>query len=112
MGPTMSRYGNRHRLDSNHRQIVDNLNELGFGVISTAQCGGFPGDIMVAYKGSNYLIEIKPSGWKKPRNKREKSQAESRCLWCHLGGQTAVATTIQEVLEILGVREHVEDYEI
>lgn len=50
------------RVDNNQKEIVKALRQMGCSVFSTAQLGnGFP-DIIVGWKGYNFLFEIKKPG--------------------------------------------------
>ena len=48
------------RTDANHKQIIDQIRQISFtSVFSTHELGkGFP-DIVVGFRGINYLFEIK-----------------------------------------------------
>ncbi len=49
----------KHRVDYNQREIVNCMRSLGATVAITSDLGnGFP-DLVVGYKGVNYLIEVK-----------------------------------------------------
>lgn len=88
------------RVDANQPQIVDRLRALGCSVASTAALGqGFP-DIVVGYRGSNYLFEIKDPA-KKP-SERRLTPAESlfHRSW---GGQVDTIHTWEDVCEIIGM---------
>ena len=56
------------KIDANQPEIVAALEAVGASVVSTAGLGnGFP-DIVVGFRGINYLIEIK-DGSKPPKSK-------------------------------------------
>jgi hypothetical protein len=57
----VSRY-NRHRRDTNHREIVDRLRELGCSVRDLSQVGDHLGDIEIGLMGRDYGAEIKTPG--------------------------------------------------
>jgi Holliday junction resolvase len=47
------------RIDANQKKIVSHLRDIGCTVLVTSQLGKGAPDIIVGYKGKNYLIEIK-----------------------------------------------------
>jgi Holliday junction resolvase len=50
----------RHfKVDLNHREIVAALRDVGASVYSLSTVGGGVPDLLVGYKGVNYLLEIK-----------------------------------------------------
>ena len=87
------------RTDSNHAEIIKALRKIPkLSVFSTHEVGkGFP-DIVIGYKGINYLIEIKDG--KKSPSARKLTDAE---IEFHLNwkGQKAVIKNIDELLEII-----------
>ena len=87
------------RVDGNHASIVKGLRAVGATVRSTAMVGqGFP-DILCAYRGVNYLFEIK-DGAKSP-SKRQLTAAEEvfHETW---RGQVAIVTSLDEALAAIG----------
>lgn len=87
------------RTDANQKEIVDRLRTLSnVSVYSTHTIGkGFP-DIIVGYKGKNYMIEIKDG--KKPASQR-KLTADELVFHMKWKGQIATCKTFEEVLEII-----------
>lgn len=86
------------RTDSNQKEIVDALRDIGASVHPTHMVGqGFP-DIVVGYQGENYLIEIKDGA--KPPSKRKLTPDEERwhSEWL---GTVSVANDINEAIEIV-----------
>jgi hypothetical protein len=87
------------RTDRNHSEIINALRKIpNLSVFSTHETGkGFP-DIVVGYKGINYLIEIKDG--KKSPSARKLTDAE---IEFHLNwkGQCAIIKNLEELLEIL-----------
>jgi Holliday junction resolvase len=90
-----------HRIDETHIAIVDALRGAGFSCVSTANTGGFMGDLVVAADGLNLILEVKPAGWRGPRNEREKEQCERRWEWRNAGGQVEVVRTPFEALQFI-----------
>lgn len=89
------------RVDANQNEIVQALRDIGASVAITSMLGsGFP-DIVVGYRGRNYLFEIKDGS--KPPSERKLTEAEQEFhdLW---RGTVFVAKDVNEALvEILGV---------
>jgi Holliday junction resolvase len=88
-------------VDANQTEIVAALRKAGASVaITSGVHSGFP-DIVAGFRGVNYLIEIKDG--KKPPSKQAltSDQVEFHAAW---RGQIAVARTVEEAFEIIGVR--------
>lgn len=88
------------RLDNNHNQIVDGLRKAGCSVNSLAGLGhGIP-DILVGFRGVNYLFEIKQEGL--PPSATQLTDQER--IW-HLAWQGQVDTvfSLTEAFEIIGL---------
>lgn len=69
------------RTDANQTQIVDALRQMGATVFVTSSIGrGFP-DIVMSYKGTNYLIEIKDGAKPKSQQKLTKAEEEFHDKW-------------------------------
>ena len=82
------------KVDRNQKAITEALRDLGISVSITSDVAkGFP-DIIVGFRGENYLIELK-SG----KGKQEDSQIKFESLWT---GQYSVCRTLDEVLEAIG----------
>ncbi len=83
------------RVDSNQAEIVADLRKCGASVWSLHEVGGGFPDIIVGFRGVNYLIEIKT-----PEGKLVVRQRRWHEVW---PGQVAVARTSEEALHIIGV---------
>ena len=100
----MGRYrGHRGRRDANHAEIRDGLRALGLRVADTADLADFV-DLVVAHAKRNYLLEVKPPEWTKPRSQRERDQQEWREAWAAAGGQVDVVRSLDDALMVLGLR--------
>ncbi len=87
------KYGRR---DANQKEISRNLRLIGATVKDLGDVGeDFP-DILVGYRGRNYLFEIKTL-----EGKLSKGQQEFQEIW---NGQVATIRTTQEAFDILGVK--------
>lgn len=87
------------RTDRNHAEIIKALRKIqNISVFSTHEIGkGFP-DIVVGYKGINYLIEIKDGNKSPSARKLTDHELEFHLNWC---GQCAIVKNIDELLKII-----------
>lgn len=87
------------RVDDNQKRIVQDLRSVGCSVTPLHMVGkGFP-DIVVGYRGVNYLIEIK-DGNKSPSQRRlTPDEFRWHARW---NGQVAIAKNSDEALRIVG----------
>lgn len=86
------------KVDDNQREIVKKLRSIGCSVRSTAAIGmGFP-DIVVGYRGVNYLFEIKDGS--KPPSARKLTPMEHEFIltWC---GSVHVIESFQDAMQVL-----------
>lgn len=88
------------RVDGNHREIVDGLRNVGASVQSLATIGKGCPDILVGFRGVNYVMEIKDGS--KPPSGRKLTPDEGK--W-HLTwrGQVCVVESLQDALIAIGV---------
>lgn len=82
----------RHQLDPNHRTICDGLKAVGASVDPRG-----PLDLVVGFRGVNYLLEIKALTGS--RRYLRPSQAKFISGWA---GQVAVVRTLDEALQTIG----------
>jgi hypothetical protein len=78
-----------HRLDANHRAIVEGLRERGVSV----ELKG-PLDVLCGFRGRNYLLEVKTA-----RGKVRRSQEGFLQSW---KGQAAIVRNLEEALREIG----------
>jgi hypothetical protein len=83
------------KADSNQAEIREKLRALGCGVLSI---NGVV-DLVVGYRGRNYLLEVKNPTRPKAHDKRSMAQAKLRESW---PGQYAVVETVEQALVIIG----------
>ena len=83
------------RVDANQTEIVADLRKVGATVQHLHGVGAGCPDLLVGFRGVNYLIEIKTLG-----GPLRRSQVEWHDLW---RGQVAVARTSEDALRIIGV---------
>lgn len=89
------------RTDDNQTEIVEALRSIGASVTPTHQLGGGFPDIVVGYKGVNYLFEIKDGS--KPPSARKLTADERKWFesWC---GSAHVVESVTEALSIIGIK--------
>jgi hypothetical protein len=82
------------KVDANHRIIIDTLRQVGATVQDLAKVGQGCPDILVGYRGRNYLMEIK-------YNKGKATHAQD--VW-HLTwqGQVVIVRDVDEALHVIG----------
>jgi hypothetical protein len=90
------------RIDANQNQIVKALRQIPhLSVAITSQLGqGFP-DLVIGYRGKNYLIELKDGS--KPASARRLTQDE---LEWHDGwfGRVDTCDSLEAILEALNIK--------
>jgi Holliday junction resolvase len=87
------------RIDDNQNEIVKKLRDIGCSVAITSAVGrGFP-DIVVGFKGFNYLIEIKDG--KKPPSQR-KLTSDEQAWHDQWRGSVHIVESFDDCLAILG----------
>jgi hypothetical protein len=87
------------RTDRNHAEIIKALRKIpNLSVFSTHEVGkGFP-DIVLGYKGINYLIEIKDGNKPPSARKLTDSEVKFHQDW---KGQIKIVNNLDEVLNLL-----------
>lgn len=84
------------RVDSNQSEVTKALRKIGCSVQLLHSVGKGCPDILVGYKGNNYLLEIKDG--EKPESAR-KLTAEQTIWHFDWKGQVAVVTSPQEAID-------------
>lgn len=88
------------RTDENHVEVTNALRKVGATVASAHQMGmGFP-DLVVGYRGKNFLMELKDGNkpaWERKLNKMQVKWHED---W---RGQVCVVESVDEALQVIGV---------
>ncbi len=84
------------RTDLNQQEIIDILRSKGCSVRDLSQLGKGCPDLLVGYKGRNYLVEIKNAANRAPRL----TPAEEEFIrgW---KGQVAVITNIEDTIAVI-----------
>jgi Holliday junction resolvase len=83
----------RHRADTNQQEIVDALRKIGVSVLVLSQVGSACPDLMIGWRGKNYLLEIKTEN-----GKLSKVQEEFFDTW---RGRCFIVRSVEEALELL-----------
>lgn len=83
------------RVDANQAEIVADLRAIGASVQHLHEVGHGCPDLLVGFRGENYLFEIKSLGGR--------LTLEQRCWHDLWRGQLAVIRSIEEALAIMGV---------
>lgn len=87
--------GYARKVDNNQREIVTALRQAGASVIHLHTVGGGCPDLLVGYRGINYLVEIKSD------HGRLTADQTALCdAW--RGGAVAVTRTVDEALRVIG----------
>jgi Holliday junction resolvase len=83
------------KVDGNHSEICHALRAAGADVISIARVGRGVPDVVVGFRGVNYLLEIKAAG-----GKLRKGQEEFQKMW---RGQCAVVRSVGDAFRVIGI---------
>lgn len=87
-----------NRVDDNQRDIVKTFRDIGFSVLILSDVGKGCPDILVGFRGMNYLVEIK-DGAKSPSKQRlTPHEDEFHQSW---RGQVIIIRSINEVLKFV-----------
>jgi Holliday junction resolvase len=88
------------KIDDNQTEIVNALRKVGACVFSTAgQAKGFP-DLVVGFKGVNYLLEVKDSNKPSSAQALTPDQVKFHAMWV---GQIAVVNSVEQALKAIGL---------
>ena len=88
----------RGRTDANQANIVRGLRKIGCTVFPTSNLGsGFP-DILVGFRGHNWLFEIKDSNQKPSEQNLTDDEKDFHCAW---SGQVAVIRSVEDAMDVM-----------
>lgn len=87
------------KVDANQGEIVKALRKVGATVKSLAAVGKGCPDLLVGFRGGNYLIEVKDG--EKPPSKRALTK-DQRTFFYTWEGHCRVALDVDEALRIIG----------
>ena len=88
----------RARADRNQPEIVTALRRYGASVSCLHQCGGGIPDLVVGWKGQNFLMEIKDELAKPADRRLTPDQSAFHEIWA---GQIAVIHNVAEAIALL-----------
>jgi len=92
----LSKYA--RRVDANQQDIIKALMAIGCTVADTSRAGqGFP-DLVVGYRGKNYLIECKNDNMPPSKQKLKETQVRFHESW---SGQIAVVNTPEQAVAVV-----------
>lgn len=86
------------KTDRNQAEVVDALRQVGASVQSLAATGKGCPDLLVGYRGINYLMEVKDGDKVPSAQKLTIDQTHWHSLW---RGSVYVVKSVNEALEIL-----------
>ena len=88
------------KTDANHKEIMEQCRQIpNLSVFSTHTIGkGFP-DIVVGYKGKNYLFEIKNKKKTKSQKKLTPDEEKFHFTW---NGQINIVESIFDIINLIG----------
>lgn len=86
------------KVDDNQKEIVEGLRKFGASVLITSQLKNCF-DILVGYKGVNYIMEIKDG--KKPPSQRKLSEGEQKFKDSWKGGEYYVVLSLEQAIKII-----------
>lgn len=90
------------RTDANQREIVEALRAVGATVQPLHTVGGGCPDLLVGWRGTNYLLEIKDGRKSKSRRRLTPDEEQFFFEW---RGQAAVVKSADEALRHIGAVE-------
>jgi len=89
------------KVDANQTEIVRALRDLGASVQSLANVGKGVPDLLVGWRGQNYLLEIKDGAKQACKQRLTPDQVEWHGCWL---GQVVVVNSVDAALRVLGAR--------
>lgn len=90
------------RTDGNQIAVVDALRHAGATVQILAAVGAGCPDLLVGYRGQNYLLEVKDG--RKPPSKRRLTMDEARWV-ASWAGSVAIVNSVKEAFFACGITE-------
>ena len=88
------------KVDRNQSEIVDALRKAGATVTPLHAVGKGCPDLLVGWRGDNFLMEVKDGDLPPSARKLTPDQQTYHALW---GGQIVIVTSVEEALNALGV---------
>ena len=90
------------KVDANHRKIVQALRDVGATVLDLAKVGNGAPDLLVGFRGNNFLIEVKDGSAPPSARKLRPNQVEFHGGW--KGNTPAVALSVDDALAAIGAK--------
>lgn len=87
------------KLDANQKEIVKGLRDRGLSVQSLASIGRGCPDILVGYRGANFLLELKNDKLSKSQTELNEDQVKWHASWV---GQKATVKNLGQALFAVG----------
>lgn len=87
------------RTDANHAAIVKALRQIGASVFDASRVGGGFPDLVVGYRGRNFLLEVKDG--KKSPSRRQLTEAQVKFV-AEWRGHWAYVQSVEDALELVG----------
>ena len=88
------------RVDSNQKEIVEALRKAGASVLIVSMLKNCF-DILVGFKGVNFIMEIKDGS--KPPSQRKLTEGEAKFKESWRGGPYYIVYSIEEALKIISI---------
>lgn len=89
----------RSAVDANQPQIVDALRRCGCTVHVTSRVGGGFPDLVVGFRGQNFMLEIKDGSKSPSRRRLTREQERWHGLW---RGAVLVVESVEDALRAVG----------
>lgn len=96
------RAGHDGRRDANQRRIVQALRDVGASVAITAGAGNGLPDLIVGWRGTTHLFEVKDG--EKPASQRKLTPAEAYFVEHWRGRPVVIVESVDDALLALGLR--------
>lgn len=91
------------RVDGNQSTLVEQLRDIpGVSVCVTSSLGNGMTDLVVGFRGANYLIEVKDGSLPPSGQKLTSDEIKFRDTW---KGQYSVCNCLDDILKLLGINQ-------
>lgn len=91
------------KVDANHRALVDALRRLGASVVSLAAVGRGVPDLLVGWRGRNFLLEVKDGDKAPSRRRLTPDELAFQDAW---RGQVATVENLDGALALLTEKQN------
>lgn len=86
------------KVDANQKEIVEALRKIGCTVQILSSVGKGCPDILIGFRGSNYLAELKDGKKSKSEQKLTPDQVKWHSLW---NGQVSVINSVEDAIKLV-----------